>query len=93
MKTVKSLELGEIVFSTAGRDSGRFYIVVEIIDENYVSIADGDLRRIESPKKKKIKHLKTEGIIIEKIKEKIELEKKIFDAEIKSALRSFNGSI
>ena len=35
MKTVKSLELGEIVFSTAGRDSGRFYIVVEIIDENY----------------------------------------------------------
>lgn len=93
MKTPKSLELGEIVFSVAGRDSGKFYIVVEIIDDNYVSIADGDLRRVDKPKTKKIKHLRTEGVIIAKIKEKLELEKKIFDAEIKSALRAYNGSI
>lgn len=93
MKIAKSLELGEVVFSVAGRDSRRFYIVVEIIDDDYVSIADGDLRRVETPKKKKIKHIKTEGIVITKIKEKLELEKKIFDAEVKSALRPYNGSI
>lgn len=93
MKRVKVLTLGEVVFSLSGRDAGRFYLVTEIIDDEYVSIVDGNLRRIDSPKKKKIKHLKTEGVVIDKIREKLEQDKKIFDAEVKSALRPYNGSI
>ena len=50
--------LGRLVKSTAGRDCGRFFIVVGEIDEKYILLADGDLRRIESPKKKKLKHVK-----------------------------------
>lgn len=50
--------LGSLVKSTAGRDCGRFFIVVGEIDEKYILLADGDLRRIESPKKKKLKHVK-----------------------------------
>ena len=53
------IKLGSVVFSTAGRDSGRFYVVVEIVDDKFVKIADGDLRRIATPKIKKIKHVKT----------------------------------
>ncbi|MGI6136458.1 MAG: RNA-binding protein [Clostridiales bacterium] len=93
MKRVKVLALGEVVFSLSGRDAGRFYLVTEIIDDEYVSIVDGNLRRVDSPKKKKIKHLKTEGVVIDKIREKLEQDKKIFDAEVKSALRPYNGSI
>ncbi len=93
MKRVKVLTLGEVVFSLSGRDAGRFYLVTEIIDDEYVSIVDGNLRRVDSPKKKKIKHLKTEGVVIDKIREKLEQDKKIFDAEVKSALRPYNGSI
>lgn len=93
MKRVKVLTLGEVVFSLSGRDAGRFYLVTEIIDDEYVSIVDGNLRRVDSPKKKKIKHLKTEGVVIDKIREKLKQDKKIFDAEVKSALRPYNGSI
>ena len=92
MKWVKVLALGEVVFSLSGRDAGRFYLVTEIIDDEYVCIVDGNLRRVDSPKKKKIKHLKTEGVVIDKIREKLEQDKKIFDAEVKSALRPYNGS-
>lgn len=49
---------GSIVLSTAGRDSDRIFAVVGIIDENYVLISDGRVRRLETPKKKKLKHLK-----------------------------------
>ena len=45
------------------------------------------------PKIKKIKHVKYQGEIIEKLSEKLEEGKKVFDAEIKSALRAYNGSI
>lgn len=87
------MELGTIVYSIAGRDSGRFYTVVEIVDDTFVKIADGDLRRIDNPKLKKIKHLKSQGEFLPKIAEKLIANKKIFDAELKSALRSYNGSI
>ncbi len=84
------MKLGQIVYSTAGRDEGRTFVVVEIIDENYVRIADGDLRRIKSAKLKKIKHLKSMGETLDKIAEKLENRQIVFDSELKSAIRAYN---
>lgn len=49
---------GSIVLSKAGRDSGRIFAVVGKMDENHVYISDGRHRKLENPKKKKLKHLK-----------------------------------
>ena len=90
---MKGITLGSVVFSRSGRDAGRFYVVIEIVDDEYVTIADGDLRRVDKPKLKKIKHLKPQGDVIVKIADKLAEGKKIFDAEVRSALRAYNGSI
>ncbi len=87
----KPVQLGSIVFSLAGRDSGRFYIVTEILDDSYVMIADGDIRRLKKPKKKKIKHLKATGEKSDKIREKLLDSKTIYDAEIYSIIRKYNS--
>ena len=86
------MKLGQIVYSTAGRDEGKTFVVVEIIDENYVRIADGDLRRIKSAKLKKIKHLKSMGETLDKIAEKLENRQIVFDSELKSAIRAYNDN-
>ncbi|MDR0696412.1 MAG: RNA-binding protein [Christensenellaceae bacterium] len=88
-----SLEIGAVVFSKSGRDAGRYYIIVEIIDDQFVKIVDGNLRRLDKPKLKKLKHLKLTNDCIKKIGDKIRAKKRIFDAEINSALRIYNGSI
>lgn len=49
--------IGKVVLSKAGRDKGRFFIIVGISDENHVYISDGGLRPLERPKKKKFRHL------------------------------------
>ena len=54
---IDKIEKGAIVRSKAGRDKFRYFVVIEVIDNNYCLIADGDLRKIEAPKKKKISHL------------------------------------
>lgn len=59
--------LGKIVYSKAGRDQGRMFIIVDVIDENFVMLADGDLRKIENPKLKKMKHLQMTDMIAEDI--------------------------
>jgi ribosomal protein L14E/L6E/L27E len=55
--TYEPLEPGEIVRSRAGRDRGRAFVILKLIDEDYVLLVDGRLRTLERPKKKKRRHL------------------------------------
>ncbi|MBQ9544454.1 MAG: KOW domain-containing RNA-binding protein [Clostridia bacterium] len=55
------MDLGTIVLSRAGRDSGRLFAVVAKPEENFRLIADGRLRRVERPKRKKLRHLLRAG--------------------------------
>lgn len=87
------MELGQVVYSKQGRDSGRYYAVVEIVDETYVKIADGKLRRVKSPKLKKVKHLKTKGDMLDKISEKLKQNAQVFDTELRIALRPYNEKV
>ncbi|MDD4568760.1 MAG: KOW domain-containing RNA-binding protein [Tepidanaerobacteraceae bacterium] len=81
------LMLGQLAKSIVGRDKGRFMIVVDIIDKDYVCVVDGDLRRVENPKKKKIKHLKLSSKKAEYIAEKLNNKRKIYNQEVKKALK------
>lgn len=62
--------LGSIVISRAGRDGKREFVIVGLdnnsSESDIVYIADGRLRKIESPKKKKLKHLILTGKVSEK---------------------------
>lgn len=86
MEEQTGVELGTICYSKSGRDKGRYYAVVGIVDDEYVLIADGMLRKLSKPKKKKLKHLRMKPIVLNAIGEKLKEGKKIFDAELKSAL-------
>lgn len=78
--------LGQVVYSKAGRDVGKIFIITGLIDANYAYISDGDLRRVENPKKKKIKHLVITKDIIDAIAQKISTDIRITNAEIRKAL-------
>lgn len=55
--TYEPLYLGEVVRSRAGRDRGRVFVIVKLLDEDYALLVDGRLRTLERPKKKKRRHL------------------------------------
>jgi len=80
------IEKGCVVISTAGRDRGKLFIVLDVTDENYCLIADGKLRRLQSPKKKKIKHLRfwceNDLPLLEKIMSGVQIN----DAELRKAI-------
>jgi ribosomal protein L14E/L6E/L27E len=80
------LEVGRVVLSLSGRDAGRMFAVVKELDEAYVCVADGDLRKIERPKKKKRKHLKGTKHVLNELREALLLERPVLNAEIRKAL-------
>ena len=51
------INVGDLVVSRAGRDKGRPFVVLRA-EEGFVYLVDGDLRRLDKPKKKKRMHVK-----------------------------------
>ncbi len=84
-------EIGRVAISTAGRDKDRYFIIIGIIDEQYVYIADGELRTKDHPKKKKLRHLRLCSEVFEGIAGKLKTGAKVFDAEIRSVLRTLRS--
>ena len=78
--------IGRVAYSKSGRDKGRLFIIIDILDEDFVLIYDGDLRPVEKPKKKRIKHLKYTDLMAEDIVEIIKNGKTLLNADIKKAI-------
>ena len=76
---------GRVVLSTQGRDEGRYFVVLEVIDENFVLMADGLTRKVDHPKKKKVKHLRPKPILVEVDGEKLP-NKHLQDSDLRNAL-------
>ncbi len=53
----KSVEAGSIVKSLKGHDTGRIYVVLDVISDCFVLVVDGEYRKKDNPKQKRIKHL------------------------------------
>lgn len=58
------VQVGQVVLSKAGRDKGRVFLISEIVDPTFVKVVDGDLRKLEKPKLKKMKHLAIYNTVI-----------------------------
>lgn len=80
------LEIGQFVKSKSGRDKDRIFIVIDRENEQYVHIVDGDLRKLEKPKRKKVKHLKKIDKISQDVNEKFFSEKKLTNAIIRKEI-------
>lgn len=62
---------GQIVRIIQGRDQNKVAVIIEIIDDRFVLIADGDKRKYDRPKKKNINHLELTPFISEEVRESL----------------------
>lgn len=79
---------GDIVYSTAGRDSGSCFVVIAV-EENFVFICDGKIRKTDKPKKKKVRHIKSGCGHSDFISEKLKNSEIITNRELKRELRPY----
>ena len=79
--------LGSLVISKAGRDDKELYIVVDFIGEDYLLLANGYNKKVDKPKKKKLKHIKLTNIVNEELKKLILAKDKEADTKIRKFLK------
>ena len=83
--------VGQLVIATAGRDANKKFIITCIINDQYVYISDGDSRKIENPKKKKLKHLKLTKHVSNEIAQGLQQNEKIANSVISRCIKSLDS--
>lgn len=80
------IEVGSVVRSLAGRDQGRLFVVIQEVDSDFVMVANGKLRGMDRLKKKRRKHLKPTGTVIEELRDRLANGGTAEDHEVRSWL-------
>ena len=82
----------DIVRSDAGRDKGKLFAVLAVEGE-YLLLADGKSRKVESPKRKKRRHVLFVASDGSRLSEKIRSEGKITNSELRRALAAYRQEV
>ena len=80
-----SLAIADVVVTTAGRDAGSLFYVLET-DGVWLTLVNGRDRRIEKPKRKKCKHTKKVLRSETRVAEKLRSGDKVLNSELRRDL-------
>jgi ribosomal protein L14E/L6E/L27E len=89
LEITTDLKIGQIVKSKAGRDKGRVFLICQVIDEQFILVCDGDLRKLNSPKKKKVKHLVIYNTVLTEFAKKLQCNENLNDAYVRKLLEPY----
>ena len=79
------LTIADVVVSTAGRDAGSLFYVLET-DGVWLTLVNGKDRRIEKPKRKKCKHTSKVLRSETRVAEKLRAGDKVLNSELRRDL-------
>jgi large subunit ribosomal protein L14e len=80
----------DIVQSVAGRDKGKLFFVIDR-DEEFLILADGKGRKLENPKRKKLKHVRLCGQSDTRTAQKLRDGDKVLNSELRKALAEYSA--
>ena len=86
------IEKANIVKSDAGRDKGKLFIVLAVEGE-YLLLADGKGRKVESPKRKKHRHVRFVTDEETRLSDKIKSDERITNSELRRALAAYREEV
>lgn len=86
--SLRKVELGQLVKSAAGRDTGHIYVVTGLTEPKYVLLTDGRERSVAKPKKKNIRHVNVLNSIAKDVAEMLKTGAKVTDEDIRRTITS-----
>lgn len=82
------LERGDVVRSLAGHDKGALFCVVDT-EGDFLLLADGKERKLNSPKRKRRKHAQRAGLSDHPVFLRLRAGEPVGDSEVRRALAAF----
>ena len=89
-KDASLFRIGQVVFSNAGHDRGKMYVIIDMENDGVV-LADGKTKSIEHPKKKHLRHVDRTNYISPDIDSKLKAGFSLSNEDIYKAIQLFEA--
>lgn len=86
-------EIGQIVQITRGREQNQYAVIINIISDRYVLLADGEKRKYDRPKKKNVNHIKLTPFISDKVKKSLLETNRVSNGKLRFALEKHANEV
>lgn len=88
----REYSIGMMARSLAGHDRGKIYLVLSE-DAGYVYLADGKIRTVDRPKKKKKIHIQIDHWILPEIEELKSTGRQIQNSDVIRAIKEYEKKV
>ncbi|GEK59744.1 hypothetical protein MHA01_26490 [Marinococcus halophilus] len=82
-------DLGQIVRVTRGREAGQYAVVIGVLDDKFLMLADGERRKFDRGKKKNTSHVELLSYISPEVQSSLTETGRVTNAKIRHALYTF----
>ena len=80
---------GQIARILKGRDAGNYCVIVRVVDNRFVEVADGDKRKFDRAKKKNLNHLELQQYVSQEVKNSIDETGKVTNGKLRFAIAKY----
>lgn len=92
-KGTSTIEIGQIVRVTKGREKGKLAVIIGKLSERFVLLADGDKRKYDSPKKKNVQHIEPTDFISEEVRMSLLETKRVSNGKLRFAIAKYEEKL
>lgn len=79
-------QLGQLVKVLKGRDAGAIYVIIGIVDDRFVLIADGNKRKFDQPKRKNAQHLEPLPMVSSEVVHSLQESGRVTNGKLRHAV-------
>ncbi|MFC2949253.1 KOW motif-containing protein [Virgibacillus sediminis] len=85
--------IGQVVRIMQGREAGQYAIIIKVVDDRYVLLADGEKRKYDRPKKKNISHIELTGHISPEVQNSLLETGRVTNGKLRYAIAKFADEV
>jgi len=85
--------LGQIVRILRGREEGQYAVVIKLLENRFVLLADGEKRKYDRPKKKNLHHIEMMDFISPEVQDSLLKTGRVTNGKLRFAIDKFMREI
>ncbi|GGB49365.1 RNA-binding protein [Virgibacillus dakarensis] len=86
-------QMGQVVRIAQGREAGQYAVVIKMVDERYVLLADGEKRKYDRPKKKNLHHIEVMDYISPEVQNSLLETGRVTNGKLRFAIAKFVNEV
>lgn len=85
--------IGQIVRIKKGREQDQLAVIIDILDDRYVLLADGEKRKYDRPKKKNINHIEGTPYISSEVRKSLLETNRVSNGKLRFAIAKYASEV